>query len=190
MLIRHCPRCRSDFQPHITACLDCGGPTQERDDEDDDDDLPPAPEAPEPAEPEPDDDEWDDEDETPERAPAIPPDAEVVVLRRADLDWIQDLAAALAARDIPARIDPLAGDSRHFALSVRREDGEAAAAIDREVYLAGLREELPTLPEERHGACPACGTEVPAGHEECPECGLVVAGPEEADDEAPETDNP
>ncbi len=186
MLIRHCPRCRSDFQPHITACLDCGGPTVERDDEDEV--LPPAPAAPEPDEEEEDD--WDDdEDGTPERAPAIPFEAEVAMIRRADLDWIQDLAAALAERDIPVRIDPLPGDGRNFALFVRIEDRAAAAAVDRELYLAGLPEELPALPEERAGACPACGTDVPAGQEECPECGLVVAGPDEGEDEESKGDN-
>ncbi len=196
MLIRHCPRCRSDFQPHILRCLDCDGPTEERDDElayPEDDTLPPAPAEPERLDDEGDgrQDDWDDDedDDEDERVPGIAPGVEVVLVRTAEFGWIQDLGAALARAQIPVKIVEQP-NSQQFALLVRVEDGPAAGAIDRELYLSGLREELPTLPEERHGACPACGTDVPAGDPECPECGLVVAGPEEAEDDEAEAKTP
>ena len=156
----------------VMECLDCGGPTDLRDDEI-------AFEYPEvDLPPEQEDEEDDDEGARPEREPAIPRDAEVVPVRVAAYSWILDLADALKARDIPFVIAEQP-KNQQFGLFVRIEDGETAAAIDREVFLSGLREDLPALPEERPGACPACGTSVPAGQEECPECGLVVAGPED-----------
>jgi hypothetical protein len=179
MLIRYCPRCRSEFQMQVMECLDCGGPLDVRDDEvpfeyPEADLLPrrPAPDSDE------DEDEEDDEEEPKEPEPAIPRDAEVVMVRAASYDWILDLADALAPREIPVRIQKSAAGET-YGLFVRVEDAQAAAAVDREVYLAGLGEDLPALPEERLGACPACGTDVPPGQEECPECGLNVAFSEE-----------
>lgn len=181
MLIRYCPRCRSEFQMKVVECLDCGGPTEVRDDE-----LPfEYPDAgtlPLRPTPETDDEDEDDGDGPSEPEPEIPEDAEVAIVRSAGYDWILDLADALGEREIPVRIKKSAAGEQ-FGLFVRVEDAEAAAAIDREVYLAGLREELP---EAREGACPACGAEVPAGAEECPDCGLLLSTfEEEEEDEAP-----
>jgi len=185
MLIRYCPRCRSEFQMQVLECLDCGGPTDVRDDElpfeYPEADLPPRRPAPEADEDDDEDDEDDDEEGPTEPEPAIPADAEVVMVRAASYDWILDLADALAPREIPVRIQKSPVNER-YGLFVRLEDAEAAAAIDREVY---LREEIP---EMREGACPACGTNVPAGDLECSECGLILAVSEET--EEPETEHP
>ena len=163
----------------VLECLDCGGPTDVRDDETpfeypEADLLPrrPAPEADE----DDDEDDGDEDEEAPtEPEPAIPADAEVVMVRAAAYDWILDLADALGRREIPVRIKK-SSTSEQYGLFVRVEDAEAAAAIDREVYLAGLREEIP---EMREGACPACSTNVSPGDLECPECGLILATTEE-----------
>ncbi|HEV7671066.1 MAG TPA: zinc ribbon domain-containing protein [Thermoanaerobaculia bacterium] len=185
MLIRYCARCRSEFQMQVLECLDCGGPTDIRDDEVPfeypEADLLPRRQAPEDDE---DEDEEDDEDGPQEPEPAIPLDAEVVMVRAASYDWILDLADALAPREIPVRIQKSAAGET-YGLFVRVEDAEAAAAIDREVYLASLREEIPEL---REGACPACGTDLPPGAAECPECGLILAFPDEPEES--ETEQP
>lgn len=191
MLIRYCPRCRSEFQMQVLECLDCGGPTEVRDDE-----VPfeypevgLLPRQASPTDDPDDEDEEDDEDAPKEPEPAIPADAEVVMVRAAAYDWILDLADELGRREIPVRIKKSAS-SEQYGLFVRVEDGEAAAAVDREVYLAGLREEIP---EMREGACPACGTDLPAGAVECPECGLILAIPDDAEQETEgdsETDKP
>ncbi len=176
MLIRYCARCRSEFQMQVMECLDCGGPTDVRDDEVPFE-YPEAALAPRRS-PESDEDE-DDEDEPSEPEPAIPPDAEVVMVRATAYAWILDLADALEQREIPVRITKsLANDS--YGLFVRVEDAEAAALVDREIYLAGLREELP---EMREGACPACGTNLSVGDLECLECGLILAFPDEPEAE-------
>lgn len=177
MLIRYCPRCRSEFQMQVLECLDCGGPTDVRDDEI-------AFEYPEVDLPPEQEDEDDDEGARPEREPAIPRDAEVVPVRVAAYGWILDLADALKARDIPFVIAEQP-KNQQFGLFVRVEDGETAAAIDREVFLSGLAEEIP---EMREGACPACDTDIPSGAVECPECGLILAVSEET--EEPETEHP
>ncbi|MEP7008799.1 MAG: zinc ribbon domain-containing protein [Acidobacteriota bacterium] len=187
MLIRYCARCRSEFQMQVLECLDCGGPTDVRDDEVPfeypEADLAPRRQAPTAEEDrEEDRDEDDDEeeyDEGPkEPEPAIPPDAEVVIVRAAAYDWILDLAEALEQREIPVRIQKSA-TGEQYGLFVRVEDAEAAVAVDREVYLSGLREEIP---EMREGACPACGTNLPPGAAECPECGLILSVVEETED--------
>lgn len=179
MLIRYCPRCRSEFQMKVLECLDCGGPTEVRDDE-----LPfEYPEADlAPRRPAPEPDEEGDEDGPAEPEPEIAPDAEVVIVRSAAYDWILDLADALGRREIPVRIKK-SPTGEQFGLFVRVEDAEAAAAIDREVYLAGLGEELP---EMREGTCPACGAEVPPGAEECPDCGLLLSTFEEEEEDESE----
>ncbi|HXU29528.1 MAG TPA: hypothetical protein VN851_03035 [Thermoanaerobaculia bacterium] len=192
MLIRYCPHCRSEFQMQVLECLDCGGPTDVRDDEVPfeypEADLQPRRPAPE-ADDDEDDDGEDDEEGAKEPEPAIPPDAEVVIVRAAAYDWILDLADALGEREIPVRIKKSA-TSEQYGLFVRVEDAEAASAIDREVYLAGLREEIP---EMREGACPACGTDLAPGAVECPECGLILAVADDTEEE-PEgesaTENP
>src|SRR5262245_6783626 len=180
MLVRVCPRCRSEFQPHVTVCIDCGGPTEERVLSED------VEEPAEELEPEEDEEYDDEEDEDGEPEPAIPRDVPVMLVREASLDWIQELAAALDERGIPARIEPgsKARGGTTLILVVRLEDAEAAAEVDRAIYRSHLNEEeLAPLGDGAAGSCPACGTEIPADASECPECGLVVAGEVEEGEE-------
>ena len=172
MHVRVCPRCKSEFQPHVTVCIDCGGPTEERFESED---L--AAVLPEP-EPDWDEIEKDEDDPEAERAPAIPLDAEVVPVRAAAFGWIDDLGAALAEAGIPVRIQE--GRNGQFLLSVRAEDAQAAAAVDRELYVSSLSDEAPPLPGDA-AHCPACGAAIPESSDECPDCGLVVGGSEEAE---------
>ncbi len=180
MLIRYCPRCRSEFQMRVLECLDCGGPTEVRDDEvpfeEPEAALLPVRDEEEAEEDHEDDEEGDDEDERDHQPePAIPLDAEVVSISEGTYFSMIELLDALGEREIPVRIEQGSRPDR-VRLVVRAEHAEAANAVVREDYLAGLREEIP---EAREGACPACGSDLPADATECPDCGLILSFPAE-----------
>ena len=104
---------------------------------------------------------------------------EVVLVRRAQLDWIHALAERLAELRIPRHVNPLdqrrATDST-WGLYVRPADHARAQAADREVML----ELMPDLPEDFDPSaldtsrCPACGEPVLEGAAECAGCGLAL----------------
>jgi hypothetical protein len=154
--LQTCPRCGEEYLASVATCADCGIPLGTGE---------PAPE-PEPAD--------------------LPPSAELVALRHAEVTWIEGLAEALAAAGIPSRVElPSERDDRSVqgrgmgsfrcTLFVRSEDAAAAARVDADF----ARTQVPDLPEEidpgstAEDACPGCGTPVVADAEECPECGLA-----------------
>jgi hypothetical protein len=114
------------------------------------------------------------------------PDAEqLVLLRNAEVPWIDGLAHALAEAGIPSRVElPRVEDTKSVqsrgmgnvrcTIYVRSEDAPEAARIDAEF----ARTQVPDLPDdaEQHAesdGCPGCGTTVASDATECPECGLA-----------------
>jgi ketosteroid isomerase-like protein len=148
-----CPECGSEFQPHVTHCIDCGAAT-----------APPGAAAPIRLVPTP-----------------LPPagDAEEVVVRTDELEWIEGLQARLERHGIASRIHRVAGSLRHpdrFEVVVAPRDAKRAVALDREFLQERLGDEeieLTDIPEA--GVCPYCRAEVPADRTDCPRCGLVIA---------------
>ncbi len=148
-----CPECGSEFQPHVTHCIDCGAAT-----------VPPGAAAPIRLVPTP-----------------LPPagDAEEVRVRTDDLEWIEGLQALFERHGIASRIHPAAGSLRHpdrFEIVVAPRDAKRAFALDREFLQGRLGDdeiELTEVPPP--GVCPYCGAEVPADRTDCPHCGLVLA---------------
>jgi hypothetical protein len=128
--------------------------------------------------------------DAPTDAPAfeLPPAAELLALRNAEVPWIDGLAQALAAEGIPSRVElPEREDDTvqsrglgaiRCTIFVRPEDGPAAARID----AAFARTQVPDLPDAAAGewgeseGCPGCGTALAPDAVECPECGLAFGG--------------
>jgi hypothetical protein len=155
MYIQVCPRCGSEFQPHVTQCIDCGGATETR---------------------------WDDGLSTsPEAAPvepdelSVPSEDEACSVRVGDFDSARDLAAWLEEHGVACSVTRELADRRHYyVVWVAPEDLERALALDREEFAARVPDapDMPIeLPPDR---CPACGAGLPPTAPECPECGLVV----------------
>jgi ketosteroid isomerase-like protein len=151
-----CSQCGSEFQPHVTNCVDCGAATTSpggaaiR--------LVPAP---------------------------LPPvrDPEDVRVRTDDLEWIEGLQAIFERQGIGSRIYPVVDRSRQssrnstrYEIVVAPRDAKRAFALDREFLQGRLGDdeiELSEIPPP--GICPYCGSEAPADSTECPSCGLVIA---------------
>ncbi|HSJ96600.1 MAG TPA: hypothetical protein VLC53_05995 [Myxococcota bacterium] len=157
-----CPRCGEEYVLTASTCVDCG--------------VALGFEAP-----------------TGEAAPAfsLPPAADLVAVRHAEVSWIEGLAAALAEAGVPSRVElPTAADARRVqgagmgaircTLYVRPSDAAAAARIDADF----ARTQVPDLPEDTDAgwgeaeACPGCGAPLAADAGDCPECGLSFGGAE------------
>ncbi|HEX5759140.1 MAG TPA: hypothetical protein VF121_08095 [Thermoanaerobaculia bacterium] len=162
MQIQVCPRCGSEFQPHVTECLDCGTATEARWD------VPGAPPAPPPPAP---------------TDFSLPRDVEACSVRFGDLQAATELAVFLEERGVPCRVDSTQpARRRHYHVLVAPEDQERARALDREHLAAVVPEGEAVMTEPPPGHCPACGSRVPDEVLECPDCGLVVdGGPEGAE---------
>jgi hypothetical protein len=153
---RYCPNCHDEFRPDIVLCSDCGGELEDRYDEQDaeerrdPDAAPPEPEA--------------------------PPEEYRPVFGCMESAALKEAAASLAAARIPFRAT---GCSTGFQLLVREADQSAAAtALQGREGVLGVPDDAEPSVGAEGGACPACGTAVPAAALECPECGLVVGGEE------------
>jgi ketosteroid isomerase-like protein len=148
-----CPECGSEFQPHVTHCIDCGAATV----------APGAAATASRAEPAP--------------LPAARDD-EAVSIRAADLEWIEDLQVLFGRHDIASRVVPIAGTRQpnSFEIFVAKEDARRAYQLDREFFRQRIDDDDIDLTEvPPPGICPYCGAEVPADRTDCPHCGLVLA---------------
>lgn len=155
-----CPRCGSEFQPHVTHCLDCGAPTQSSWALD----LSPKGSA--------------------QRAFTLPPECrDAVVVRSGELEWAESFGSFLAQHGIPWRLEIYdRSDSTRrrvrYEVCVSERDLERALELEQEHLLLEnpeLAEEFIALPSTDQ--CPACGSRVSPERSECPSCGLALDGP-------------
>ena len=153
MYIQVCPQCGSEFQPHVTQCIDCGGATETRLES-------PlaglaAPRA-----------EHDDL--------SSPSEGEACSVRVGDFAAARDLAAWLEEHGVACRVRRLPVDRHHYAVWVAPEDLEAALALDRQQFAVQVPD-APEMPIELPAdLCPACGARIAPTAPECADCGLVV----------------
>lgn len=168
--VRHCPRCVSDYQPHLGECAECGGPLEDRLDgprgaagEEAVLAAPPAPEN-------------------------LPPgEYDTLYFSYAVAD-LQPVAKRLSRRGIPFRIDTLDHvEGRrlpHSRYELKVRDQERQTAREELLHLLGgdiSPEEARSLDqdfdsERGYRRCPGCSTELNPGQGSCHECGLMLGG--------------
>jgi len=152
-VMKICPDCRYDYQPHVENCANCGAALLTRE-------------------------EYarrqEERRQCEEKALEDP-----VAVREGDIRWIGELHGVLIDSGIPSRVltDPgCAGGCRGHAsrLAVSRQDAERAHRRI-EDYFAELHPEVRVSQElMSEGKCPACGYAVEGAAAECPDCGLTL----------------
>ncbi len=153
MHIQVCPKCGSEFQPHVTQCIDCGSATETR--------LESPLAGLEAAS--------EERDEF-----SVPGEGEACSVRVGDYPAALDLAAWLEEHRVSCRVRRHPANCRSYTVWVAPEDLERALALDRENFATQVPDapDMPIeLPADR---CPACGARIAPTASECPDCGLVV----------------
>jgi len=153
--LRYCPDCREEYQPHMTHCLDCGGPLKEKLDGEEVDygALPDS--APEP-----------------EPGSSLPPGEYRSVASGLSAQVLEPVVKLLVEGRIPVKVESL---SYGLTLSVRDEDRSAVIAIlEREGAIPAQPDAASPAVAAEGGPCPACGSHLAPGTVECPECGLLL----------------
>jgi hypothetical protein len=168
---RVCPKCGSEFQPHVQTCIDCGAATVSASDL--------AGQA------------------LPEPKPSLgsrfslSEDREAIRTPSRDVEGAEDFGMFLERHGVPCRLEemeeptaPAAFRKRmppRFHVCVAPEDAARTLELMRrydQIQIRGTGMRFQELPPP--GVCPACGTEAGEDVEWCPECGLRIgeAGPE------------
>jgi hypothetical protein len=174
-----CPECASEYRLDALRCADCDVPLV------------------------------DPEEIARREARELLPLPGLHVLRTAPIAWVRALAADLEAKGIRYAIDRRrARSERLLTLLVRRQDREAAAALDaararieaplyreEEEELSGEVEEpsnVMPFPREAvdHKVCPRCGGEYRLEAEVCADCGVRLVFPDEVPTEVVGEDSP
>ena len=161
-LVAVCPSCGSEFQPHVTHCIDCGAETRS---------SWAAPEMPRTRPGEPD-----------ALLPPLPPETPASLVRASSADWVKKLEGLLSKNGIRSRLDvydPSERPLRTYAVWVAEADLDRAAELEQELLLIEVpdwKETFPELPPADE--CPACGSPVSLDDAECPSCGLALDGPD------------
>ena len=148
MMVRYCPRCDTEFQPHIVRCSDCGGELEDQHPE-------------------------DATGESHAQVPEETADGEfMTVATDLSAGKAELVARRLGLAGIQFRVAALRYGLEIF---VREADRPAARQILLRAR-AIPRESLPDQPAvaETGGPCPACGEPVAAGAQECASCGLSL----------------
>lgn len=160
-LVAVCPSCGSEFQPHVTHCIDCGAPTRS---------SWAAPELPRAR-----------RQEASVVSPLpLPPETPADLVSASSADWVKKLEDVLARNGIPCRLDvydPSECPTRTYAVWVAEADLGRATELENELLRAEIPdydETFPQLPPA--GVCPACGSPVSPSDAECPTCGLALDG--------------
>ena len=160
-----CPNCGSEFQPHVTHCIDCGTPTQSGLSLTDRQRI-----------------------ELARRGFSLPPASEAFSVRIAELGWAEKLGNLLEENGIPCRLEVFEDSRRHieYSVCVAAEDFERALELDREHLLKEVPDFAAALSDLSFSAdqCPACSAQVSSESTECQSCGLARIIGEEADEES------
>jgi hypothetical protein len=154
-----CSKCGSEYQLHVTHCIDCGAPTRS------------------PKEP----------SGQPLRIP--PDSEDFTFVRSGTLEWAEGFGSFLEEHGIPWRLEVLKESrfpKQHFYhyVCVAQGDLDRAWELEQEY----LRQENPGLAEElvdlsSTDQCPACGSRVLEESIECRSCGLSLSGPPDPEDD-------
>jgi predicted amidophosphoribosyltransferase len=152
-----CSDCGSEFQPHVTRCIDCGAPTR------------PAEAGSEPHRKEKPP--FSLSRESPARG----------LCQETGLGRAESLASFLEEHGIPCRIevsevDELRSRQFYYLICVPEEDVERAFELRHEHLLIEnpeIADELDALLPEIE-QCPACGSRVSPDNPDCPSCGLTL----------------
>ena len=164
-IVAVCPSCGSEFQPHVTHCLDCGTPTRSSH---------AAPELPPRIRRE-------NPDVLVSPLP-LSPETPAALATASSADWAKELEGVLARNGIPCRLDihdPKERPTRTYAVWVAEDDLDRARELERELQRAKIPDYDETFPElPPADVCPACGSAVSSEDEECPSCGLALSGPD------------
>lgn len=154
--VRICPQCRSEYQLHVTHCIDCGTPTDAG---------------------------WSfPEGEDPEGQPilTLPPERRGwSVGMSEDLHYLLDWGIFLEERGIPCSLEEAERRpvSTLYRLWIAEEDTERdLEALQREFTAQQTRGESLVDAPQTSDECPACYSKVPPENTECPGCGLVLRG--------------
>lgn len=148
-----CPRCRSEYYPHVETCAGCGAVLLSAE-------------------------EHAGRQEAKRRCLEQPLE-DPVALREGEARWMEELHGVLIDEGIPCRLhsDPecrrgcCGGTCR---LLVSRRDAERADGRIEE-YFAEIHPEVRASRELlSRGKCPACQGDVEADAIECPDCGLIL----------------
>jgi hypothetical protein len=160
--VRICPQCRSEYQLHVTHCIDCGTPTESA---------------------------WSFPEREYREQPilTLPPER-----RGRRIDESEDVLYLLAwgtfleERGIPCSLEEAerGPQSIRYRLWVAEEDARRDfEKLQREFTARQTRGESLVDASPSSDECPACYSKVPPENTECPSCGLVLRtfGDEEAD---------
>jgi predicted amidophosphoribosyltransferase len=156
-----CPNCGSEFQLHVTHCIDCGTPTKPLS--------------------------WVGR---PPRQDEPPPffslsrDAEAQILRVSSLEEAQIVGRFLEEHEVSCRIDPYDPPHLRYGVCVAAEDYDRAMELDLEHMRQLIPDADPSFGElPSTDRCPACGAWLSSHEIECPGCGLVVGSADEEENE-------
>jgi Double zinc ribbon len=145
--LRWCPECGAEYQPHMTRCLDCGGPLR---------DKPEGASFP--------------EEPPPLEEPSLPPGDYGVIATGLSSTAVEALVQGFIAAGIPVKVESAGYGLR---LSARREELSAALAfLEREGLIPRQPDASEPVVAADGGPCPACGVDIRPGTLECAECGL------------------
>jgi uncharacterized OB-fold protein len=155
---RICPRCATEYLPHIEKCADCGAVLLLHE-------------------------EYGKAQEEKKRTGEKTVEDRAVV-REGDLDWLSELRTVLIDAGIPSAIHSDSGCGKSCCgdkcrLVVSPADLERAQERIEE-YFMEVNPELRVSNELlREGKCPACGSPAGADARDCPDCGLPLIVEEE-----------
>jgi hypothetical protein len=148
--IRYCPDCGEEYQPHMTACLDCGTALQEKLDGAETPELDAPPEM------------------VPE--PSLPPGDYLRVAHGLTAQAVEPVVRLFVAARIPVKVESI---GYGLTLSARSEDRPAVVEILEREGVIPRQSDAPGVAADG-GPCPACGTHINPGTVECLECGLLL----------------
>ncbi len=166
--VRHCPRCVSNYQPHLGECAECGGPLEDR--------LEGST--------------WAAEEAAPTTLPPapsdLPPGNYETLYFSYTVEDLQPVAQRLNRRGIPFRIDTLdqGGPMSRSRYELQVRDQERQTAREELLQVLGgdiSLEKARSLdqdfdPETGYRRCPACSTQLNQGQGSCHDCGLMLGG--------------
>ncbi len=162
-MVRHCPRCQSDYRPDMAACAECGGPLEDRPEGEDPRFRPPP------------------RGVLPEGSELADGDLRSIYFSR-DVRQLQALADRLARRGVACRIQGSAEGCKSPRYDLLVSEAQRQVSLDELQKTFG--DDLPGDdlgaaersfdPSQGYLRCPACGANLAAGAPECSDCGLAL----------------